>query len=112
MDFSLLMVTPTPPFLMWLQEFKVRKGIGAYDVHFAEEDSVWLIPHRDRFPTAATFESFIQECKPRMLLAELYRFGGAPGDLPVPISVDAFDDYFTVSIRDRGALISELFANG
>ena len=82
LDFSLLIVTAKPGFGKWVQAFKARK-LGPehqdYRVYFAEQDTVWLIPKIDRFSEPGSFESFLDDVKPKILLREISNYGARSG---------------------------------
>src|SRR6185436_18444998 len=106
LEVSLLLVTPKPLFLSWLDAFMARRGSSVYRVHFPQEDSVWLIPRYARL--ADHYDAFLNELKPRMFVSEFYRFGAAGAHFPQAASVQAFDDYFELSLRDEAHLYTEI----
>lgn len=102
---SVLLVTPKQAFLDWLDGFKERRGVAAYDVYFREQDSVWLIPQIDRFSEEGSYLRFVEFSKPRLLLSELYRFGATENDFEHPITAETFDTFFDVELREEIAVI-------
>jgi len=106
LDFSLLIVTPKQPFVEWIKTFFTKKGLGNYDIYFPEENSVWLIPKIERFSKPGSYDDFLDEIKPRLLLAELYNFGAVEADFGYPINKETFDTFFDLALRNEAALIS------
>lgn len=109
LDFSLLIVTPKQPFVEWVKEFFAKKGLEEYEVYFPEEDSVWLIPKIERFSKPGSYEEFLDEVKPRLLLSELYRFGAVEADFEHDVNKEVFDNFFDLALRSQAASISILF---
>lgn len=93
---SLLLVEPRPRCLAWLAER------GRAERRFPEEDGAFLIPRRGSFKGADAFDAYLSELKPRLLRAELGRFGLEVTDLPRELSCDAvgFDALFELRLRD------------
>jgi len=109
LDFSLLIVTPKQPFLQWLDTFKIKKGLGDYknySLHCPEDDSVWLIPKIERFSKTGSYDEFLDEIKPRLLLAELYNYGAVEADFGYSIKKETFDAFFDLTLRTQATLIS------
>jgi hypothetical protein len=109
LDFSLLILTPKQGFLEWLDTFKIKMGLANYknySLHCPEEDTVCLIPKIERFSEPGAYGEFLSEIKPRLLLAELNRFGAAEADFGHPINQKTFDEFFDLALRNEAALIS------
>jgi hypothetical protein len=108
-ELSLLIVTSKRSFIDWIKSFMVKQGLGEYDVYFPEQDSVWLIPKIERFSKPGSYEEFIDEIKPRLLLAELYNYGAVEADFGHPITKETFDEFFDLTLRNEATPISVLF---
>ena|SRR5215813_7618096 len=108
LEFSILIVTPKQPFLEWLKLFKTQKGLGNYEVHFPEEDTVWLIPRIENFNEPDSYHKFLNEIKSHLLLAELNNFGIEHNEFSYPINNESFDLFFDLMLRDRAFPISSL----
>jgi len=107
--FSLLILTPKQRFLEWLETFKIKIGLANYknySLHCPEEDTVCLIPRIERFSDPGAYGEFLSEIKPRLLLAELNRFGATKADFRHPINKETFDEFFDITLRNEAALIS------
>src|SRR5262245_24258636 len=102
LEFSILLVTPRLSFLSWLDQFLAARGLPTGKARFPEEDSVWLIPPYARL--ADSYDSFLKDLKPRMFLSEFYRFGASDAEIPQQPSVQAFDNYFELTLRDEAHL--------
>lgn len=87
----------------------VKQGLGEYDVYFPEQDAVWLIPKIEKFSKPGSYDEFIDEIKPRLLLAELYNYGAGETDLGHPITKETFDEFFALTLRNEATPISVLF---
>jgi hypothetical protein len=112
LDFSMLILTPKQAFLEWLETFKIKIGLGhykGYSLHCSEEDTVLLIPKIERFSEPGAYGEFLSEIKPRLLMAELNRFGATEADFGHPITKETFDEFFDLALRNEATPISVLF---
>jgi hypothetical protein len=107
MRFSLLVVTPRQEFIDWLRRFAESDG---YKVYFPEQDNVWLIPPLDVFDAPISFDDYVKELKPRLLIAELGQFGATLEDIKLDGSAASFDRLFTLLVRERAFLVTDLTA--
>lgn len=106
--FSLLFVTPKEQFLGWVQEYMKRKGLEKYRLYVPEENTVMVIPKIDYFSEPTSFEKFLADIKPKLLSSELARVRASKDDLKRPLSVETFDEFFEISLRDSVMLVSDL----
>jgi hypothetical protein len=106
-DFSVLLVNPKPALLVWLGDYAKRKGLEKYRLYSPEENLALLIPKIDRFTEPGSFARFLNVMKPRLLSAELSRFGVRTEDWSRSISTETFDDFFEIALRDSPSLISD-----
>ncbi len=110
LEFSLLFITPKKSFIEWLDTFQKQKGLENYEsIHLSEEDSVWLIPKIEWFSEPSSYDHFLNDLKPRLLLWELGNFGASPEDFGKPLDQKVFDAFFDITLRTEATLISELF---
>lgn len=108
-DFSLLIVTAKQPFIEWIKAFFTKQGLGEYDIYFPEDDAVWLIPKIEKFSEPGSYGEFLDEIKPRLLLAELINYGAVEADFQYPITKETFDQFFDLALRNEATPISVLF---
>ena len=110
LEFSLLLITPKKSFIEWLGNFQKQKGLENYtNIHLSEEDSVWLIPKIEWFSEPDSYDQFLHDLKPRLLLWELGNFGASLEDFGKPLNHEVFDAFFDIALRTEATLISELF---
>lgn len=104
-DFSLLLVSPKQPLLEWLRTFMVAKQLEAYRLYIPEENTVLVIPNRDRFAEPNSFDEFLNYMKPKLLRLELTRFCNATAEeFGKPMTTETFDEFFKIAIRDSAAI--------
>ena len=104
-DFSLILVNPREAFLEWVNAFVKLKGLEVYRMCIPEENTVLVIPNRDRFSYQSCFEDFLNEMKPKLLLAELSRIHKAsPEEFGHPITKETFDKFFEIALRDSASI--------
>lgn len=109
LECSLLVLTSKQSFIDWLKSFMIKQGLGAYNVYFPEGDAVWLIPKIEQFSKPGSYDEFLDEIKPRLLLAELHNFGAVEADFEYPITKETFDKFFDLTLRNEATPISVLF---
>lgn len=103
-DFSLALVSPREKTLAWLTEFWSLKGLDQYRNYIPEENTVLVIPNLDRFSEVGSLEQFLNEMKPKLLVAELCRFHASLADFAQPPSKEAFDEFFEITLRDSASI--------
>lgn len=108
LQFSLLVVTCKPTFQEWVQSFARSRGLQGYKLYLPEEDSVWVIPPIEQFSMPGEFQAFLEGIKPRLLLAEIQRFGGSADDFSDPMTAETFDEYMEVAVRERADSVVRL----
>jgi hypothetical protein len=106
-DFSVLLVNPKPTLLTWLSDYSKRKGLEKYRLYSPEENLALMIPKIDRFTAPGSFDRFLAAMKPRLLSAELSRFGITPEDFGHPITKETFDEFFETALRDGPMLMTD-----
>ena len=104
-DFSLILVKPREAFLEWVNAFVKLKGLEVYRMCIPEENTVLVIPNRDRFSYQSCFEDFLNVMKPKLLHAELSRIHKAsPAEFGHPITKETFDKFFEIALRDSASI--------
>jgi len=106
-EFSVVLANPKPVFLAWVDEFVAKKGMSQFQWYAPEQNLVLLIPSVNRFSQAGDFDTFLDTLKPKLLEAELGRFGATPADVPFAVSAESFDRMFELSVRESSFLMSD-----
>lgn len=108
-QFSLLLVDPKPNMLEWLSTFQKERGLEKYKLYYPEGNLVVIVPNIDRFSVVVVgaFERFIDDLKPRLLQAELTRFGATPQDFGRPITKETLEEFYDLSVRESAMLLSD-----
>ena len=106
-EFSLLLVDPKETFIEWLKAYTSRKGLELWRYYSPEQNIVLVIPSIGRFATPGSFDAFVEGWKPRLLAAELSRFGVSPKEFGMELSSRTFDEFFLIYVRDSVNYISD-----
>jgi len=103
-DFSLVLVSPKDKLLEWLHPFWQMKGLEQYRNYIPEENTVLVIPNIDRFSAVGSLEEFLDEMKPKLLVAELGRFHASLAEFGRPVTKETFDELFDIGLRDAASI--------
>jgi len=105
---SILVVIPKQPFYDWLASLP---GVDQAEISLLKEpgqQTCWLLPSPDFFPSKEAFAGFLNTIKPAILAYELESWTHDPVDWPGELNAELFEHWFDTVFYSSSIPFTEL----